>query len=392
MLSGENGILTKATQSKEWTERADAKEQAQLDILAWQSEKISKGENSDLNDSIVKGILTGKSYVKTANDTSFITANGGHEILYSDLYTKTTPAGPKTGESGYAGGYYDDPYIPVGFEHTGNDDWNSGYTIIGKAGTDNAGDEFVWVPCVLDQARVKEGDSVVSFGAIYTGKYALNGPPVTEWYQEQTGIDIKESVGKYGGFYISKYEAGIEGEKDNYTLYTEAGNDIDALTSTSTKPLFQARKGVWNYISRNDAKNVSENMVAAGSGVKSALVSGECWDTTLQWIVNTIDSEYDTNSTGKGNYHDNSSITEHITVTGSSSAYGINNIFDMSGNVGEWTSEYGIYSGDTILSPRGGYFYYPSSNGTAAKRDTRGGSSPGGPELGIGFRAVLYKE
>lgn len=27
--------------------------------------------------------------------------------------------------------------------------------------------------------------------------------------------DIKTSVGTYGGFYIAKYEAGIEGETDN---------------------------------------------------------------------------------------------------------------------------------------------------------------------------------
>lgn len=86
MLSGDNGILTKAADSKGMTEIAGAKEQAQIDILSWQSERISKGENSDLSDSIVKGILTGKSYVKTANDTSFITVKGEHEIHYSELY------------------------------------------------------------------------------------------------------------------------------------------------------------------------------------------------------------------------------------------------------------------------------------------------------------------
>ena len=127
MLDGDNGILTKTTDSRKMTEIADAKEQAQLDILAWQTEKISKGENSDLNDTVIKEeILKNKSYVKQTNESSFITANGEHEILYSDLYTKITPASPRAGESGYAGGSYNDPYIPLNFTHTGDEDWNHG--------------------------------------------------------------------------------------------------------------------------------------------------------------------------------------------------------------------------------------------------------------------------
>ena len=388
MLSGDNGILTKAADSKKMTEIADAKEQAQLDILAWQSEKISKGENSDLNDSIVKGILTGKSYVKTANDTSFITANGEHEILYSDLYTKTTPTGPKAGESGYAGGYYDDPYIPVGFEHTGNDDWNSGYTIIGKTGTDNAGDEFVWVPCSADTVPPS---GVVKFCTINSGKYAYNGgPPITEWNQEQTGIDIKSSVQEDGVFYIAKYEAGIQGTKDNYTLYTESGNNSNALTSTSTKALSQSGKGIWNYISRDDAKSVAQAMVTTSAGSKSALISGECWDTTLQWIKNTTDENYDEISAGKGNYNEDENEEDWkgtLTTTGKISNYSKNNIYDMAGNIGEWTTEYGSFSGSNWWVQRGGYWSCTGSSFPASSRLPAGAASNN-----LGFRVVLYKE
>ena len=86
MLSGDNSILQKATDAKQTSERADAKEQAQLDILAWQSDKISKGENSDLDDTIIQGILTEKSYVKSADATSFTTSKGEYVIPYSELY------------------------------------------------------------------------------------------------------------------------------------------------------------------------------------------------------------------------------------------------------------------------------------------------------------------
>ena len=59
-----------------------------MDILAWLSDKISKGENSELNDSIIQGILTGKTYVNSADATSF-TTKGEQIIPYSELYTKT---------------------------------------------------------------------------------------------------------------------------------------------------------------------------------------------------------------------------------------------------------------------------------------------------------------
>jgi len=48
---------------------------------------------------------------------------------------------------------YDEPYIPTGFKYK-EGAWNNGYTIIGE--TTSVGDEFVWVPCVLDQSKVKE--------------------------------------------------------------------------------------------------------------------------------------------------------------------------------------------------------------------------------------------
>ena len=86
MLTGDNSILKRAVDAKEKTERSQVKEQAQLDILAWQSEKFQKNENSKLNDTIIKEILTGKDYVKSANKTSFISTKGEYEILYSELY------------------------------------------------------------------------------------------------------------------------------------------------------------------------------------------------------------------------------------------------------------------------------------------------------------------
>ena len=121
---------------------------------------------------------------------------------------------PQPGESGYAGGSYNDPYIPIGFTHTGSENWNQGYTITGNADSSNPGDQFVWVPCSTE-ATPPEG--VVAFTKITnsSSKYNTNnvtlhpsgGTNAEVDPEDSTVGDIRTSVGTYGGFYIAKYEA-----------------------------------------------------------------------------------------------------------------------------------------------------------------------------------------
>ena len=96
MLSGDNGILQKATDAKQTSERAEAKEQAQMDIMAYISDKTANHQDASLDDTKIKDILTEKSYVKEAGDTSFTTKKGEYIIPYSELYvaTETTPTIP----------------------------------------------------------------------------------------------------------------------------------------------------------------------------------------------------------------------------------------------------------------------------------------------------------
>lgn len=66
--------------------------------------------------------------------------------------------------------------------------------------------------------------------------------------------------------------------------------------------------------------------------VKSTLCYGVQWDVALQFIDPTY-TEYAKDSTGKGNY------TGNIDVTGSQEIYNKKNIYDMGGNLEEWTME-----------------------------------------------------
>ena len=91
MLAGDNGILQRATDAKQTSERAEAKEQAQMDIMAYIADKTANHQDASLDDAKVKAILNGKSYVKDGQpgNESFITTKGEYEIPYSELYTAT---------------------------------------------------------------------------------------------------------------------------------------------------------------------------------------------------------------------------------------------------------------------------------------------------------------
>ena len=96
MLSGDNSILQKTTDAKESSERVEAKEQAQIDIMAWITDKVANHEDTSLNDAKIKEILTNKSYVKDGQpgNESFITSKGEYEIQYSELYIASSNPSP----------------------------------------------------------------------------------------------------------------------------------------------------------------------------------------------------------------------------------------------------------------------------------------------------------
>ena len=125
---------------------------------------------------------------------------------------------------------------------------------------------------------------------------------------------------------------------------------------------------------------------------KSKLISGAGWDRTLNWLIETkakTENEVFVNSSSWGNYNDstgnaktNSGMDNMNYTTGRNEAWKANNIYDLAGNVLDWTTE--AISSD-------GRFYRGGScngNGSSCPASNRiGGDS--GSDL-IGFRPALY--
>ena len=100
----------------------------------------------------------------------------------------------------------------------------------------------------------------------------------------------------------------------------------------------------------------------------------------MRWISKDSNlSQYLTNSEGKGNYNTGSAIE-----TGSNPAYQMKNIYDMAGNVREWTME--AYNTRSRVH-RGGLYNITGSDSPVTYR---GDNYPLDSNDGIGFRVALY--
>ena len=154
--------------------------------------------------------------------------------------------------------------------------------------------------------------------------------------------EMKTSIEKYHGFYIGRYETGAVSRAKAVTV---KGNS-DIANRTWYK-LYQMNKEMIN-----------------ANGIKSSMIWGSQWDQTMIWFDTQggAKKDYVYNSTGKGHYSASSTTT-----TGSSTAYAVNNIYDMAGNAWDWTLE-ANYTNYRIL--RGGNYSYSGSDSPASSRDS----------------------
>ena len=151
--------------------------------------------------------------------------------------------------------------------------------------------------------------------------YRPDGYEETEFYTEQ--------VYENRGFYIGRYEASNDGGK------------VGSKPTTDTSNL-------WNRISQTDAITNIQNTFN-GSGYTSSLLTGSARDRTLGWLYETGEkSAMDIVGDSKnwGNYSDDTFSDETGLInTGSKVETRANNIYDLAGNLSEWTSE--AYSTDS---------------------------------------------
>ena len=181
-----------------------------------------------------------------------------------------------------------------------------------------------------------------------------------------------ESIQKYGGFYIGRYELSNEGvQKGKATLTNQKW---------------------YNLYKKCTTLNASEK-------VESRMIWGIQFDLTCDFISKKGERKSITDSTTWGNYKNstgNAAVMDGTTqkygskqVTGFSEYWKANNIYDIAGNCWEWTQEAFSTEG---RARRGGDFYVNGSSDPASKRNKMSTTRTTGTAPRYGSRPTLIIE
>lgn len=215
-----------------------------------------------------------------------------------------------------------------------------------------------------------------TYGYSSIDEYKIKGQEWMKIYSEPTDtINYAERVATNGGFYIGRYEA----------TYGASAPLSKAGTSTRLSDGIPLTDGmIWNYIDQPTALSTAK---AFNTNLKSSLLTGSAWDRTLGWLYETGNKtafQIAADSKEWGNYkEDTFSGTDTLINTGSFSQTRANNVYDLAGNVVEWTTE----KHENEYRVRGG-FYDTANNEELVLY--RGNHNNGIRYAGLGFRIALY--
>ena len=262
----------------------------------------------------------------------------------------------------------------------------------------------------------------------HEGDTANVGWLTSDEYTELKNSMLK-SVYENGGFYVGRYEAGII---ENRTSKSATNSDGKYTIEGMSTPVTKADAYPYTYVTRTQAQNLASNV---NSGTKtSSLMFGVQWDLVLAFMHNKgniADSTLTTNSATIGNYIDstfdlnrgkyaqydklgdtwnnfdsalgsivvsnettgkmkktkqNSSLDGILITTGGTEQSKVMNIYDIAGNVWEWTLEK-TSNTDNPCAYRGGCYSHIGSFFPAANR---GYHSTVSSFSSLGFRVSLF--
>lgn len=392
VLNGENGIVKQAQKAKEESKIKELKEKVRIDIAGKRVENI----NGELRVSVLKEILD-KYFDNVPVETQITSETelkakeeyGKYEMKISDI-----DVGEITYETSYT--IFKDVNgeqvpIPEGYIVSENSDEN----IVNKGLviSDSRGNEYVWISCTVDSSSNKlqykrtewgvEKDGTDNSRAIkdeltlkdidvtYSKTDTDNG--INEEISKEIVAQInaeKESIKKYGGYYIGRYEVG----KDNKTAVIKA--EQEPYVNIKWSKAYELAKGI-----------------GGGEGATTYLCSSYSWDTAINFIQNTTGKNYATSIIGfNGNWKSqevkdsSGKVIKPVNTaqrlnTGLTTA--LCNIYDMGGNVGEFTTELNPGTSETVVL-RGGGNYHNDPAGL------RWDNNSGGATSYCGFRATLF--
>ena len=387
LVLGQDGIFRKAEVAAQKTNEGQELDQVRLAVLEARTNNIV--DKTDLKTELENSI--NKVYPGSTVDQT----GTGEDISY----TITLPNG-NTYEVDSSGNarktiIIDTVKIPEGFHHVTGNTREEGIVV-----ADATGDcEYVWIPVTKDE----EGNPTKPYeetNGLLNGRLSIQlkrqafgeyDYDLTNAYIEETPEEhqasgyatavaeditkFKESVIQNGGYFFGRYEVGIEGG----TLNTSATDGTRWIGGTL---VCKAGQQVWNCIEQYKASQLCRNIDTEKGyiGVTSDLINSYSWDTAITYI-----QRFGTNT----GYANKFAIQDEQGPfkTGEQNDKQCN-IYDMSGNCQEWSTEtfcHGEGIGKTYHVYRGGA--YNTINTPTKSRSSNFRSSG---STSMSFRPILY--
>ena len=427
MLTGNNGVLTQAKSAKEKT--GEKGEQERVNLAA--SSTMTLGMGTITTENLNKAIQDEFGASKSVTGTGPWTYQGeykSYKIEKSGATTEVAKAGTKVttvsyGENSTAQATADGAGNV--FAKPNDATYVEGTVDTGVVIKDKNNNEWVWVPVddatLASMYQTAEGTTLAGTTGVITNRYSKGniiegidrGTPNSSDYREpdiltdedtddtavQAGFtakeatetegaktalkvmaeslvqdysDMIESIAKYKGFYIGRYELSTKTENG-----VTVGIEQKYKASQTNKNWYKLYK-----YSKNIAG--SENM-------QTRMIWGCQWDVTCKWLK---EHNYDiNNSSAWGNYKDSVSPANggnyeqnNNKNTGSNENWKANNIYDLAGNCKEWTQEANSTDRRAL---RGGVYL---NNGSDTPASNRSINLPVNSNLSsvVASRASLY--
>ena len=390
-LSGDNGILKRATEAKEQTNQKNDEE----------TEKIGGYES------------TIDQYVDGNGGGSGSGGSGGSGTGTNFSNVNTTDSNPAGAVPANSTVVEADASKGIVIKDKNNNEWV--WIEVPKT-TVFSGLTIDTTNTLTEQNYTDIKNKLIAYATTYRGSWTdeyysgcgMTSDEYTAAYQK-----MLKSVYTYGGFWIGRYEAGIEGTT---TETTNARTSSSGRISIETSPKAISQKDAipYNYVYCSEAQALAKEMTP-NSNYTSSLMFGIQWDLVCKYLEvkgKLTTANINSDSSAWGNYGNvgrtissnkakqtttNGSTWTTITgtkpassvllTTGASDETNKMNIYDFAGNEYEWTLEKASNSRYPCAGRGGGYNYtgssYPASN--------RYLSSTASISIYVGFRSALYK-
>ncbi len=273
--------------------------------------------------------------------------------------------------------------LPDGYEISDNPEEN---TIENGVVIKDGANEFVWIPITEEFEETYSGDTNYSepkaLSSTHDSQDTLNKyygtkeDGSTPYYDYATDFaydthyaEMVESVNKYNGFYIGRYETTIDENNEIGSI-----ENSTVLTSDKNIPQTNNESVRWYglyYVERNN------NMTGNGEYLQTNMIWGQQWDKMIEYFDSKSIDYVAFGKTSQG-----AEVNSGQSTNGSNENDKIYNIYDLRTNCFEWTAEAGSTSYRTI---RGGYY---NSSYSASYRGS--GSPTNNVDSYFSSRLTLY--